>query len=312
MSNISSSPLSVPYVVTNDLNIVFLNLQRQGIIPPDNNVILDASEKIRGVLEGIFSSVDVIEASRISGYLNSQVLQSSLPSVSLTGLVDDKLVAATLHLSRSVKRVSDVLGNSTYESIGFWQRNKKDAPYMEQFNMAADKIARTAKNAILIDDVVFSGGTTLKIAEEFAARNIIINKVIASVAIQGAQSKLAAAGIEVVADIIYSNVHDEVCMRDFIVGAPDGGRNVVSAEGNYEAAPYVLPFGDAQSWATMPEDCSKEFSRAAIEASLQIWRDVERANQRTILVGELAKPIVGMAVDQPIVKQLEYKLAMLG
>ncbi len=208
--------------------------------------------------------------------------------------------------------MADAFGNTTYEPIGIWQRNKKDSDYAGQFNLVAEKLKKISTSAILIDDVVFSGSTTLKIVEEIAARNIRITKVIASVAIQGAEERLANAGIEVVADILYPAVHDEVCMRDFVIGAPDGGRNVVSSEGYYEAAPYVMPFGDVNSWATIPENFSREFSRVAIAASIEIWRDVDRKNGRQITVAELAKPLVGMALNESIVGQLESKLEMLG
>lgn len=299
---------SAPYVVTDDLEIVFSYLQRQAIIPPDLDVVKSASEKIRRALNMVFSQVDVVEASRISSYLNSRVSLVSIPVISLTGLMDDKLATAALHFSRSVRRVSNDLGVFSYQSIGVMPRTRKDLSYTEQFDLAANLIGCSSNRIALVDDVVFSGGTILTIAREFSKRSISIEKVIASVVIESAIPKLAAEGINVDADKVYTDVHDEVCMRDFIIGAPEGGRNVISLDGYYEAAPYINPFGEIGNWASIPQDRCEEFSRIATEASLDIWRDVERRNGRPILVGDLAKPIVNLNVSESIVAQLERKL----
>ncbi len=297
-----------PYVVTDDLEIVFPYLRRQVIIPPDLNVVKSASEKIRRALNMVFPRVDVVDASRISGYLNGRISLISIPTISLTGLLDNKLTTADLHFSRSVRRVSNDLSGSGYQSIGVMPRTRQDLSYTEQFDLAANLIGSSSNRIVLVDDVVFSGGTILTIAREFSKRSISIEKVIVSVAIESAIPKLVAEGINIDADIVYNDVHDEVCMRDFIIGAPEGGRNVISLDGYYEAAPYINPFGEIENWASIPQDRSEEFSRIATEASLDIWRDVDRRNKRPILVGDLAKPIISLNVSESIVAQLERKL----
>lgn len=299
---------SMPYVVTDDLEIVFSYLQRRGISLPSASVIKSASQKVISALSEVFPKVDAVEASRISDYLNAKASLSSLPAVSLTGLLDDKFATAALHFSRSVRRSSGDLGSFGYKSIGVMPRTAKDLGYGEQLDLAARIIKQKFNRVALIDDVVFSGGTILSVTEEFAKRGVAVAKVIASVAIEGAIPKLAEQGITVDADVVYSNVCDEVCMRDFIVGAPEGGRNVISEDGYYEAAPYIEPFGDIQSWASIPPERCKEFSMIATRASLDIWEDIDRKNGRPILVGELAKPIVGLNVSESVVKQLKYQL----
>lgn len=300
-----------PYVVTNDLEIVFPYLQRLGLASPDNEVVERAAQKIIDALGNIFPKVEVINGGRITDYLEEKISSSGLPTVSLTGLLDDKLVSAALHLSRSVMAISLQLPQYAYRDVGLRSRTGSDLSLSRQFDMAASAIRADSDKVTLIDDVVFSGGTIELIDGEFRKRGISVEKVVASVAMEDAMAKLYANGISVEADRIYAGVQDEVCMRDFIIGAPEGGRNVISQESGYASAPYLLPFGKTETWASIPPIRCTEFSRVATEASLEIWTDIDRKNGRQILAGELAKPVIGLIPDIPIVKQLEEKLEYL-
>jgi len=294
------SDMAVPYIITDDLEIVFSRMETKGMIPPSKEILRKASSGIEAALSEVFPKVEIIPAGRIAAYLTKEISLSRIPVISLTGLLDDKLIAAALHFSRSVQSLK-----GEYISIGMMPRYQSDQAIDVQFDRVAEKIGAISKDVALIDDVVFSGGTVCFIADEMERRGIKTNKVVASVVIRSALPILKERGIDVEADVIYDEVVDEVCMRDFIVGAPGGGRNVISSLGVYESAPYILPFGDVSGWASVPKKFAEDFSRASISTAVELWQEIDRANCREIQVGELAKPILSWKDSDGITSNLK-------
>lgn len=279
-----------PYVVTNDLSLVFSKFEERGRTIPNARDIDEAGLGIRKALQRTFENVDIVEADRISGYLLASIQKSDLPVISLTGLLGAGQVAGSIECSRTVEILTKSGGFFSYGDAGLQPRRKEVPDVKTQFNNLVQTLG-DAKEVALADDVIFSGGTIIRLTEQLANAGITVKKAYASLIIEDAIGVLADRGIESHADLVYEDVVDEVCMRDFIIGAPDGGRNVLM-NGGYACAPYVSPFGDICKWASIPEDHVDAFSRQAVESSLALWSKMDAMNGASHLVRDLTKPVI--------------------
>lgn len=303
-----------PYVVTDDISHVLKKLDGQGIVAPDYEHEKVASDKIIRSLNKIFDEVDVVPAERIVGYLEDRTRQSDLPVISMTSLIEDgKNVFGSICFSRSVSfNGFDDRGYHTYKKAepDIWPRSSKKEPLAKQFAVAAQNCSHCTDVA-LIDDVVFSGGSVVSAAHELARHGIHVKKVYASIVMDDALDLLKKNGIEPFGDFVYREVTDEVCMRDFVVGCPDGGRNVILTPQAFASAPYIYPFGDIASWASIKGDHAIHFSRDALQASKALWESIDDKNGTHIRVKQLAKPIVTWKADEHILSGINRALGML-
>ncbi len=295
--------MTKPYVVTNDLSLVFNFFENNDLRIPQPSYFDAVASKVEDSLKSIFPAVEIIQSARISGYLMNCVKQSALPVVSLTGLLADSECSGSLRFSRSVQYDGQDRGIHTYSDIGVYPRDAKSASVADQFNILTS-ILYGHKEVALADDVVFSGGTILSITSRLAQAGIEVKEVYTSIMLGGAKDLLLSHNIKPTADYVYDDVVDEVCMRDFIVGAPDGGRNVVLAQNEYAAAPYILPFGNIEKWASINADDAHNFSREVLLLSQALWQDMEDLNQRPLFVNDLLKPIVSWSGKDRIVDKI--------
>ncbi|MFA5592256.1 MAG: hypothetical protein WC989_02965 [Micavibrio sp.] len=296
--------MAAPYVLTDDLPLVFAKLT--GDSEEAKRAVRQSSQMIRTSLQKIFPVVETIPADKISRFLNDRVAGSDLPAISLTGLItgDGKRIAA-VEASRTVSL-------EPVEGIYFKFRDSGILPRLpglpdvkEQFRRAVEFVADSKKPRVnIVDDVVFSGGTILNCANQLAARGIEVDTVIANVAINGSVAALGQRGIKMDADYYYDAVIDEVCMRDFIVGAPGGGRNLLLGNGQYVSVPYLYPYGNVGQWASIGRESAAGFSKDCLEASLNIWA----ALAPDMKFSDLSKPVFKSSPDERIVDSIERML----
>jgi hypothetical protein len=153
-----------PYVVTDDISLVVQQFSdRKNLVVLPEAAIRELSANIQKSLRGVFPFVDAVPSERISGFLNHVSDKESLPVISLTGLLDGDAVAGSLKFSRSVKISRNGDGLPVFESVGHMPRHITDLPLTEQFNMLSGAIG--SGDAVLADDVVFSGGTVMKMVD---------------------------------------------------------------------------------------------------------------------------------------------------
>lgn len=295
--------MNKPYVVTNDLSLVFKFFEKNGLRIPQPSYFDVVADRVEDCLKSIFPAVEIIKSDRISGYLMNCVKQSAFPVISLTGLLADDKCSGSLRFSRSVQYEGQDGGIHTYSDVGVHPRDAKSASVSDQFNILASTL-HGYKEIALADDVVFSGGTILSITNRLAQAGIEVKEVYTSIMLGGAKDLLLSHNIRPTADYMYDDVVDEVCMRDFIVGSPDGGRNVVLSQNEYAAAPYILPFGNIQKWASINADDAHDFSREVLFLSQVLWQDMEGLNERPLLVNDLLKPIVSWSGTDRIVDKI--------
>ena len=285
-------PFAVPYVVTDDLDIVFAELSQQKQNMPSAEIVREASGAVINSLKSIFPRVDKIDAKRIIGFLKNCAQRESLPVISLTSLLNEPDGALSLELSRSVTHQGGSLAQSTFGDAGLLPRYSSDLSLKNQFSKVACRAQAISTEVALADDVVFTGGTIKKIITGLAAEGVRVRKLFTSVAMQDGIDAIKRLGVEVKADFIYQDVIDEVCMRDFIVGAPGGGRNVILPDGSHASAPYMYPFGQIEQWASIEGESAASHSLICLEASIQVWDETINASGQAIRFGDLEKAVL--------------------
>lgn len=280
--------MSIPYVVTDDLSIVCKQFTAKGLRVP-GPAVERASAATVSALKRVFDQVDVVAADRIEGFLKEKSEKASMPVISLTSTFNSRAVVGALSFSRTYA-LEQGAANSVLRNIGLASRRDGDLTPEEQYERLVAALG-SAKEVVLADDVLATGGTALKIIEKLNDAGIAVPRVIASVVLDEARVKLAGRGVELVCDASYKDFIDEVCLRDFVAGMPDGGRNILRPDGTHASAPYIYPFGDANGWASIPKEKAASFSREMLEVAARFWQDMEKENGRALDHSALVKPL---------------------
>lgn len=130
-----------------------------------------------------------------------------------------------------------------------------------------DTVAKTGKEIVLIDDVVFSGDMVAWLDAELRKRNTKIASVICGIAICGGIQKLNEQGIDVDAVRVFDDVDDELCERDLAVIA-GSGRRIEAAASN--ALYFSDRYGKPAEWASVPEGSIADFAARSFRRSASL------------------------------------------
>ena len=297
-----------PYILTDDLCLVFSDLSTTRSAEDLTKVLSYASDRITAKLEEIYPRVERISSERMSTFVNRSIMANSDPVISLIPLTHaEDFPGRQIEKIESSRTVKAILKNDEqiiFEDLGSMPRNSNMPCLKEQFKTAAVNINGHASSVHLVDDVVFSGGTIVMLADQLKKHGIEVQSVIANVAITDGLERLNKHGIVVNADFVYDDVIDEVCMRDFIIGAPAGGRNLLLNDKSYACIPYVSPFGDVEGWASITREHVADFSRVCLESSLSIWEEIGP----DMRFKDLPKPVFGCQPNETITKKIETML----
>lgn len=295
--------MTKPYVLTDDLSLAFSEFTKGRADAVD--AVCGASDAIETSLRKFFPVVEKIPAEEIHGFLSDKVSQSALPVISLAGLIpSDGVKVMSVEASRTVK-MSKNDGYFHFVDNGLLPRNSNLPAAADQFNNCVRFIKEKRQKSVnILDDVVFSGGTVLDYVDRLANRGIVVETIITNVATGNAVKRLEKRGVKVDADYVYEDVVDEVCMRDFIVGTPGGGRNLMTKGGEYVSVPYLYPFANVDAWASVSPDQAVEFSRDCLQASLNLWACI--APERKF--GDLDKPVFKCDPNAKITDTLDQML----
>lgn len=279
---------SKPYVVTYDLWLVIQKLKNNGYAIPSREYVSSMSVEIGNTLRNIFPVTDIIPAEQIQGFLVKQSEITKYSKITLTGLMTDN-VDAKLEFSRSVGLKYQGQGYN-FVDLGIHPRNPQSLSLKDQFEHAVQ--SSPSKGVTLFDDVVFTGGTINDVSKKLNRFDIVVNEVVTSVVLSRAKYLLEQEGVKVIANRIYDDVMDEVCARDFIVGMPDGGRNVIISNNKHFSATYINPVGLCNKWASIPDEHASKFSKSMLEISRDFWNEMNELNNRVFVSSDLEKPPV--------------------
>lgn len=148
-----------------------------------------------------------------------------------------------------------------------------------------------AREIVLIDDVIFSGGLASRMIDLLDQNGIRTAFVCAGIAIGEGVDRLRQKGIETSSVRYYEEVIDQVCERDFYPGVPFSGRTfsrTLDWVWPYDMGlAYIMPDGNPVQWASIPEEQSARFSRECLERTENLYRAIEACSGQPIAVKDL-------------------------
>lgn len=271
-----------PYVVSQDICIL---MQKWA---DEKNFNLPSKEFFTGLrlefaqfMKQIFPNFQSISEYELSTGLNNLVKETGLFPISL-----DRVYYSSnpgLDISRLV--------NAEGQDKGLGRR-RDSSPLLRQFR-ELKKIG--IKEAVLVDDVLFSGDLAQRIIRVLSNQGIEIPIICAGIAIKKGVDILSASGKNIKAVKTYEEVIDEVCERDFYPGVPMSGRSLNNNENI--GIPYILPFGSPGKWASIPEEWQKTFSQFCLKQSIKLFEEIEYCSGRYIYCSDLDRKIISLPND---------------
>ncbi|MDL2362988.1 MAG: hypothetical protein QFB86_01240 [Patescibacteria group bacterium] len=289
------------YVVSADLEAVTNRWGKsEGIITPQPEYYeLHHSVLADELAKATDCEIEIVSADDISKGMHQKLKGTHLPIISLDrAYITDDDNASHIEFTRAVTEdFSPILG---YRGLGL-------SPRPGALDIASQIGALSAKSrepVCLVDDVLFSGAGLKAVAEMLEEVNRPVEKVIVGIGVGSGINLLRTLGVEIDCVKEYDEVYDEVCERDFILGAPLSGRTVLKDGGTWWSAPYLEPFGST-SWASIPEDKSEQFSKVCTDLSYRYWKEIERLNGFTIPGDKIPRPVRALQKAPSITKALQ-------
>lgn len=249
-------------------------------------------KELESTLGKYFSRVDVVPEEFLRKGLNGLVSTSPFPVVSLDRAYVNNKQANLIGLIDATRTVDTNLNNTGLGSRALEMNLER------QIGQLA--IRQKGKVINMIDDVIFEGRTMLQLVQKLKKKGVTIDTVFSGITIREGQDLLEKNGVQVQSLLVYDQVTDEICERDFVVGAPYSGRSVVNGGGVIEGAPYLYPFGKPVEWASIPPEQAMEFSLFALTQALQLWLKTEKLSRREISPREVAKPVFRLPQSESI------------
>jgi len=287
-----------PYVISADVGSLMKQWGQVSQYSVPNSRYFDGmTNHLETVLQECFQTVDIVSYEQLRDGLGELIGRSRLPVISLDRAYvtpQNKKIVGFLDINRAVDENLLNLGVSS---------RPKTTSVDAQIRALAKRIM--GNKITLVDDVVFEGGTIADVANWFAKKGIVVEHVIAGIAIQEGISKLTAQGINVSSVVTYEQVTDEICERDFVGGTPMSGRTVQARNGKSYGVPYFAPFGKAEQWASIPSNRVNDFSLFCLSQTIAMWEQVEKKSKNNISTQAVPKPIFKLQENPSIVRALK-------
>lgn len=287
-----------PYVLSQDVNYLLRNWSEEtGYKVPD---IKPYQNELAQKLESIFEVLDVIGEDQLQDSARNTLTRSKYNGGVCVSLdraympaVDQNNEVLYIDSSRQI--------DSNFNSIGLGTRTTDNRNLTEQMTELAEIVGD--RPVTIYDDVAFGGDTMLEVLD--LAKNVGINVVSVELSISTSEAldKLTQAGYSSSTDFEYETILDEICERDFFIGAPYSGRTILEGS-KAKGAPYVLPLGLPVEWASIPEADALEFSQFCLSLSLRFWAESEYLSGAQIPTWALAKPPVLLEENKSVTEAI--------
>ncbi len=265
-----------PYVISVGLEHVMKGFcNKRGLICPKESFFQKMNLNLQKERKKVFQRVEVISQEEIEKGIKKILDENlELEVVSLDRVYMDSRL--NLDLTRKEGGVGNRAGTP---------------PMEEQFTTLTREA--NVKKVILVDDVLFSGGTLLSVIKRLKTMGVEVLLVVVGIAIgEGADKIGQHCKVQYVKK--FRQVIDEICEWDFYPGVPSSGR--LTHEGYRR--PYCAPFGDIVSWASIPAQNKKTFSKFLIKESIALFEEIERINNREISYEEIGYLIEGVSFSR--------------
>jgi hypothetical protein len=285
-----SEQISKPYVVSGDVEGLMRrwSTRQTEILIPSATFFADLQEGLKDQLGLCFDGgVVMVSEERLRHELREKISQAGVPIVSMDRAYIDEEAGSQVRYLESTRAV-----NSQMEDVGLIERNGYGS-VDDQIRTLSEEIKTNlgTNELCLVDDVIFSGGCMEEVIRKFEKQGMRITRVIVGVGVDEGLDKLEQMGIEVDCVERFAGVIDEICERDFYAGVPLSGRCVLADNGDVFGAPYFLPFGNPEKWASIPTEKVVPFSRFCVYQSKLLWREVEICSNRIVRPNDLPRRV---------------------
>lgn len=197
------------------------------------------------------------------------------------------------------------LVDTSFKSTGLGQRCQRSGDLESQLRLLKQKIGD--QQALIYDDVAWEGSTLALVVDTARRVGLTIAEVQVAIGIGEAISVVQEKGLPCYATYYYPAVKDTVSERDYLAGAPNSGRTILTSQG-VMGAPYIKPLGETK-WGSVPEESVDDFSLACLQIALDFWSKSEQLSGRSIPTLSLAKPPYILGEQPSVVKALQSLIA---
>lgn len=197
------------------------------------------------------------------------------------------------------------LVDASFKPTGLGQRSQKSGDLESQLSLLRQKIGN--QRALIYDDVAWEGSTLSLVIDTARRVGITIAEVQVAIGIGEAISVVQKKNLPCRATYYYLAVEDTVSERDYLAGAPNSGRTILTSQG-VMGAPYVKPLGETK-WGSIPKERADDFSLACLQIALDFWSKSEQLSGCSIPTLALAKPPYVLGEQTSIVKALQSLIA---
>ena len=280
--------------------------REKGFISPNRDFFDRLNSDFNENLGNTFPNYEFIDEQAMETMLNNLVNSYQLPVVSLDAVyVDQRKIDESVHsfsFSRMVKPdLSNVGRNNTFSRPG-------DPTLLTQVR------SFPKGEVVLADDVLFTGHAIERTINILEANGTKVKAICLGVAIQGGIDyvKEHFPNIEIQYVKKYDEVVDQVCQRDFFPGVAYSGRSVRNGNDKNIGASYILPFGNAEQWASIPKDKVKQFSIHSIVQAIELYKEIEFQSKRRILCKDIDRATEAhLPSDKPFIDVLYEALGKI-
>ncbi len=270
-----------PYVISRGLKSIIKKwCSENDLIAPNDEFFIEMSNRLENELEKMFPAVEIISHREISSGIKLLVKESGLTPISLDRIYFKSELNMDITRKMLPNRDKYIIGNR-FGTL----------PVNEQLKLIHES---DAKEVVLIDDVLFSGGTIVSMIESLKVINVEVRLVCVGIGIEeGIENVVKHAQVKCYK--IYDEVIDEICNWDFYPGVPSAGRLIEGS--NNVGRPYCEPFGDITNWASIPEKYATNFSQFLIRESIRLFEEIEKLSGVVIKCEDLPRKVWSMPTD---------------
>lgn len=193
------------------------------------------------------------------------------------------------------------LVDTSFKPTGLGQRSQMSGDLESQLSLLRQKIGN--QQVLIYDDVAWEGSTLSLVIDTARRVGLTIAEVQVAIGIGEAINVVQKKDIACTASYYYQAVEDTVSERDFLTGAPNSGRTILTPQG-VMGAPYIKPLGETK-WGSVPEERADDFSLACLQIALDFWKQSEMLSGCSIPTRSLAKPPYVLGEQPSIVKALQ-------
>jgi len=275
--------MSTPYIVSADIYLLVKEWAKQnGFILPPEKFFYQLRKEFSDQMRRMFPNFELVAEQEIFHGLTKLVMESGLPSISL-----DRVYYYS-GLKLEIARLVDEAGKDR-GLLG----HRADSPLLLQQIRRLQK--SELREVVLVDDVLYSGKLLERIINILSSINIRVPLICVGIGIAEGIKYLDSKKCTIHCVRTYEEVIDEVCERDFYPGVPLSGRLLVG--NNNIGVPYILPFGNPQSWASIPSEHALTFSKFCLRQTIKLFEEVGRCSSKPVLCRDIGRKVIGLPMD---------------